>query len=1245
LIPENQELSIHRRPLPLPPKLARFEIVRRLGEGGAGLVYEALDRERNVRVALKMLRAFDGETLLRLKEEFRALQDIEHRNLIRLFELVCDEGTWFFTMELVDGVGFVNSVTRPPEAAGGASAGTAASENTISLHGRPSGEPRFDEDKLRAALHQLATGLTTLHASGKVHCDIKPSNVLVAKEGRVVILDFGLVRDASVGTLFDEDLIVGTIPYMAPEQGAAEDVGPPADWYSVGAVLYQCLTGRRPFEGPGMEVLQRKLVEDPPRPRALAPWVPMDLDALCMDLLDRDPARRPTGAAVLRRLESRSWSHHPSPLAVPPGQSPFVGRAAELGELHASFERVRAGHALTVIVEGESGVGKSAMVRRFTKALQKDRDVLVLAGRCYERESVPYKAIDGVIDSLSNHLTTLAPGVARALLPSTTFALVRAFPVLGRVPLIEDAPAIGFATLQESRALLFGALRELLTNLARAHPLVVVIDDLQWADADSLALLEEILRGPEPPPLLLIATARSRADSATEGDAAPFGLPGDVRVLPLRRLDAAEGLELVRMLADDISPSVAQRIAEEAGGHPLFVDELVRHAQFLGGRAPENVHLDGALVARVSRVDADARLVLELLCVAGAAMPQELLMRAAGLGFTDFAKHAQTLRTAHLARSHGARDEDAIEPFHDRVREAVVGDLDSEARKRAHARIALALESAKTRDPNALSTQWLGAGDLPKAGAYARVAAEQALLALAFERAAFLFERALSMAALSPEETQDLRVKLASALANAGRGSEAARAYFAAASHATPERALDLRRRAAEELLTAGRVDEGNAALRDVLRGVGLRLPRTPLGALLGLLFFRFVLLLRGLKFEERAAAEISAHARTRVDACNGVAAVLSALDTIRGAYFQTRGLLAALALGDAMRLSNALSVEGAYVAAAGPRNGARAAKLIARAGAIAERGVDMESRARVESGAGYAQFFVGRFPEGLARNDRAVQILREHSPGAFWTMRTGQLGAMWCIGWMGNLNELAVRVEQGVREAEHRGDIYSATTLRTGILNLAWLRRGDAGAARAVVLDATRQWTQRGYHSQHYWSLLALTRVELYEGDGRSAHARVEREWSRIARAMILQVRIMGVEATHMRASAALAVATEAHGSERARMIRAAERDARRLAGMGDSLSASFAHLVRGGAQALRGDADTAARELGAAAQGFQEASMALHGAAATWHLGRLRGGEEGRALTASAESWMGVQGIASAARMAGMLAPGFRR
>ena len=151
-----------------------------------------------------------------------------------------------------------------------------------------------------------------------------------------------------------------------------------------------------------------------------------------------------------------------------------------------------------MIVEGESGVGKSATVRRFTKALQKDRDALVLAGRCYERESVPYKAIDGVIDSLSNHLSTLTPGVARALLPSSTFALVRAFPVLGRVPLIEDSPAIGFATFQESRALLFGALRELLTNLARAHPLVVVIDDLQWADADSLALLEEILRGPEP---------------------------------------------------------------------------------------------------------------------------------------------------------------------------------------------------------------------------------------------------------------------------------------------------------------------------------------------------------------------------------------------------------------------------------------------------------------------------------------------------------------------------------------------------------------------------------------------------------------------------------------------------------------------------------------------------------------------------------------------------------------------------
>src|SRR5580658_8920325 len=112
------EHAASERPSAL-PRLTRFDVVRRIGEGGSGLVYEAIDRQRHTSVALKMLRVLDGEMLLRLKEEFRALQDIEHPNLIRLFELSCDEGTWFYTMELVNGQSFsayVAGDASPPRA-------------------------------------------------------------------------------------------------------------------------------------------------------------------------------------------------------------------------------------------------------------------------------------------------------------------------------------------------------------------------------------------------------------------------------------------------------------------------------------------------------------------------------------------------------------------------------------------------------------------------------------------------------------------------------------------------------------------------------------------------------------------------------------------------------------------------------------------------------------------------------------------------------------------------------------------------------------------------------------------------------------------------------------------------------------------------------------------------------------------------------------------------------------------------
>ncbi|MCA9677185.1 MAG: serine/threonine protein kinase, partial [Myxococcales bacterium] len=255
----------------MPRKLVegRFELIRVLGEGGMGVVYAARDAERGEVVALKLLRRIGGEELFRFKHEFRALQDLRHPNLVTLRELLADGETWLYTMDLVDGVDLLTWVDGDPE-------------------------------RLRAAVIQLAAGLDALHGAGKIHRDIKPSNVLVTRDGRVVLVDFGLVTERDRGDSLDEH-IVGTAAYMAPEQTRAGPVGAAADWYAVGCLLYEVLAGRLPFEGTAIDVLMQKLQDEPPPPST---WriVAADLDALCVDLLRTDPARRPAAAEIVRRL-------------------------------------------------------------------------------------------------------------------------------------------------------------------------------------------------------------------------------------------------------------------------------------------------------------------------------------------------------------------------------------------------------------------------------------------------------------------------------------------------------------------------------------------------------------------------------------------------------------------------------------------------------------------------------------------------------------------------------------------------------------------------------------------------------------------------------------------------------------------------------------------------------------------------------------------------------------------------------
>ncbi len=565
-------------PMALSPAPANFELLGELGKGGMGVVYRAYDRNRREVVALKTMQWLDPGALDLFKKEFRAAADLVHPNLVALHELIWDGRIWFFTMELVEGVDFLSFVRfgehGAPESTEIALIQAVPQRDaaqTVEYNDRQAPVSALTApqlERLRGALRQLALGLSSVHRAGKLHRDIKPSNVLVCRDGRTVVLDFGLAADLGPSGLHQSTgrVVRGTLSYMSPEQAAGLALSAASDWYSVGIMLYQALTGELPFRNRSLAEAAGPL---PPliRPVARAPGTPDELDALCVDLLRPDPAARPTGGEILRRLGLSIAAELSLPDPAGLTAAPWAGRERHLAFLDQKWSAVRNGRTVVVRVHGTSGVGKSALVQRFRDSVAADGAAVVLAGRCFERESVPYKALDSLIDALAGYLRHLPRSEALALLPRDVLSLIRVFPALGRVEAIATAPHRDFDVpdQQELRRRAFGSLRDLLSRLGDRRPLVLAIDDLQWGDVDSVAALGELLRGPDPPVLLLLACHRDEHE-----DGSPFlrsfvalGDRGDPAIewcdLPVGPLSPEESSALASALLGESGPSCSAR--------------------------------------------------------------------------------------------------------------------------------------------------------------------------------------------------------------------------------------------------------------------------------------------------------------------------------------------------------------------------------------------------------------------------------------------------------------------------------------------------------------------------------------------------------------------------------------------------------------------------------------------------------------------------------------------------------------
>ena len=1163
--------------------MARFRVLRRLGAGGFGVVYLVRDLAVETEVALKTLPSGRPELIYRLKHEFRTLADIRHENLVSFYELHADEERCFFTMEYVPGRTFLEYV------------------RTGSV---------LDQARLQDVMVQLARGLIALHQAGKLHRDVKPSNVLVTDTGRVVLLDFGLSTDIDESEFVRSVITAGTPAYMCPEQGTGVPLTAASDWFSVGTMLYEALTGRLPFKRTGAERKAERLGEDPPTFAGLSPVAPPKLVELCRMLLRNDPEQRPGDREVAEVVGAGGAIVAVGSVAA--AEPALVGREAEMDSLHAAMQ-ARAGRCLTVLVEGNSGVGKTALVEEFLAKVEGE-GALVLRGRCYERERVPYQGIDSLVDDVCRFLKRCDRAAADALMPRHFAALARLFPVLGRIPSVEahahsesESP-----DEQELRRRGFGALRELFARIGDRYSLVLHIDDLQWGDRDTAALLQDLLRPPDAPSLLLILSYRveDRVRSPCVCALAESAL-GEVVRVELGPLASSAAQALARKhLGPRQSGMDPAQLVEEAGCNPFFILELARFASASDSRstAGGEVDLQRFLRARIAQLPVPARELLEAVAVAGHPISESVARRAAGTVGPPWEAWS-TLVAGLLVRFSGGPEDRQVEPLHDRIRAAVASSLTPERVIACHAGLAAALNEVGGGDPEVLARHHEAAGELDRAHDCAVLAATQAERALAFDRAARQFRWALSLKPAGPDRGRLLR-SLADALAHAGRGLEAAEAYLEAGEVVELQARTTMRREAALQLLLSGRIDAGRALAVEVLREVGLAIPRTTRAALAALIAHRALIRLRGTRYREVQEKDVPEQRVERMEHLWALSRGFSMVDVVRGAEFGARHLLLALQSGVPRRVAQGLALSAAHLATTAPGS-RRTSALIRRLDGLDRELGDPVVHAYLPLVQAIHAQSSGAWSATLEQADEAERRLTENCTGVVWETWTARLFGISSLFYLGRWRELDQRVTANLTEALDRGNVYALTALMAPYGVLAWLARGDRAGGQRHLQEAVASLSVQGFHLQHYWTLMAETFLDLHAGDGAPAWARLRGRWPDLKRSLLLRIPFVRTELSHARGACAVAAALASRNEgERQGLLEDALRSSLALERVGSRMARSLSRLVRAAVAAQGRRTEDAARELEVAAKELEEQEMAGYAAAARFQLSRLRGG-----------------------------------
>ena len=552
----------------------RYEVKRFLGEGGKKMVYLAQDTtlDREVAFALIKTEGLDETSRTRIQREAQAMGRLgSHPHIVTVFDLGEEGDQPYIVTELMGGGDVEGLIEDAPN-------------HLLPL-----------EQAIKIA-KETCRGLEFAHSRGIVHRDLKPGNIWLTADGIAKIGDFGLAVSLDRSRLTQEGMMVGTVSYMPPEQAMGGEVTPRSDLYSLGAMLYEMATGRPPFLGDDSVAIIGQHINTPP----VAPtWhngkCPRPLEALIMRLLAKDPSERPESATdVLSALDaidlttsaeqpeaSDEEAHALDSLAG----GVFVGRQREMGELKAALEDALSGRGRLVTLVGEPGIGKTRTALELATYAGL-RQAQVLWGRCYEGEGAP--PYWPWVQAIRSYVRDVDPEQLRSDMGAGAADIGQVVSeVRDRLPGLESPPQL---EPEQARFRLFDSITSFLKSAGRRQPLVLVLDDLQWADHPSLLLLEFVARELSNARLLIIGTYRDMELSRQHPLSKSLGELTRERLFQrvlLRGLDQEDVGRFIELASGMAPPTgMVEAVYRQTEGNPLFVTEVVRLLVQEGAFAP-----------------------------------------------------------------------------------------------------------------------------------------------------------------------------------------------------------------------------------------------------------------------------------------------------------------------------------------------------------------------------------------------------------------------------------------------------------------------------------------------------------------------------------------------------------------------------------------------------------------------------------------------------------------------------------